>query len=109
MVAAARKNHRAVQVGAQGRNGLEHGTRVGDPHGMIGKVSKVTCWHYANPVDENPVPTATRRRSWIGTCGLGATLAALQPAICGRVFAVPGIGGGQIRDRGHQFSTISGA
>jgi len=25
-------------------------------NGIVGKVNKVTCWHYANPVDENPVP-----------------------------------------------------
>jgi predicted dehydrogenase len=44
MVAAARKNRRAVQVGAQGRNGLAAWyTCRAVRNGMIGKVSKVTC------------------------------------------------------------------
>ena len=56
MVEAARANDCMVQVGAQGRSGLPaYYTCRAVRNGMIGKVNKVDCWHYANPVDQNPV------------------------------------------------------
>ena len=57
MVAAARANKVAVQVGAQARTakGAWYTCRA-IRNGIVGKVKKVTCWHYANPVDEKPVP-----------------------------------------------------
>ena len=57
MVAAARANHKAVQVGAQARTakgGWQTCRAI--RNGIVGKVSRVSCWHYANPVDEKPVP-----------------------------------------------------
>jgi predicted dehydrogenase len=57
MIAAARKAGIASQIGSQGRSQpeayLAHRYLV---NGAIGKVSKVTCWHYASPVDKAPVP-----------------------------------------------------
>ncbi len=52
MVAAARAAKVAVQVGAQARTakGRWHTCRA-IRNGIVGKVHKVTCWHYANPVD----------------------------------------------------------
>ncbi|HYG36217.1 MAG TPA: Gfo/Idh/MocA family oxidoreductase, partial [Clostridia bacterium] len=57
MVDAARANKVAVQVGAQARTakGAWYTCRA-IRNGIVGKVHKVTCWHYANPVDEKPVP-----------------------------------------------------
>lgn len=57
MVNAARTNRVAVQVGAQARTakGGWHTCRA-IRNGIIGRVHKVTCWHYANPVDTQPVP-----------------------------------------------------
>jgi len=57
MVAAARKAGIASQIGSQGRSQpeayLAHRYLA---NGAIGKISKVTCWHYASPVDKTPVP-----------------------------------------------------
>jgi predicted dehydrogenase len=110
MVAAARKNRRAVQVGAQGRNGLAAWyTCRAIRNGMIGKVSKVTCWHYANPVDENPVPDCAPPPEldwdlWLGPLRWRPYNPRYLPGVF-RWFLESG--GGQIRDRGaHQFSTI---
>ena len=56
MVAAARANKVAVQVGAQARTakGAWYTCRA-IRNGIVGKVTRVSCWHYANPVDEQPV------------------------------------------------------
>jgi predicted dehydrogenase len=57
MVAAARANKVAVQVGAQARTakGAWHTCRA-IRNGIVGRVKKVTCWHYASPADDQPVP-----------------------------------------------------
>ena len=110
MVAAARKNRCVVQVGAQGRNGLAawHTCRA-IRNGMIGKVSKVTCWHYANPVDENPVPDGAPPPEldwdlWLGPLRWRPYNPRYLP---GTFRWLLESGGGQIRDRGaHQFSVI---
>ncbi len=110
MVAAARKNNRAVQVGAQGRTGLGawHTCRA-IRNGIVGRVSKVTCWHYANPVDENPVPDSEPPPEldwdlWLGPLRWRPYNPRYLPGVF-RWFLESG--GGQIRDRGaHQFSTV---
>jgi predicted dehydrogenase len=57
MIEAARKAKIATQIGSQGRSQPEaylmHRYLA---NGAIGKVEKVTCWHYPGPVDENPLP-----------------------------------------------------
>jgi predicted dehydrogenase len=110
MVAAARKNRRAVQVGAQGRTGLGAWyTCRAIRNGIVGKVSKVTCWHYANPVDENPIPDCAPPPEldwdlWLGPLRWRPYNPRYAPGTF-RWFLESG--GGQIRDRGaHQFSTI---
>jgi predicted dehydrogenase len=109
MVAAARRNQRAVQVGAQGRTGLGAWyTCRAIRNGIVGKVQKVTCWHYANPVGglepDSPPPPGLDWDLWLGPLPWRPFNRAYHPANF-RWFLESG--GGQIRDRGaHQFSTI---
>jgi predicted dehydrogenase len=110
MVAAARANNVAVQVGAQGRTakGAWHTCRA-IRHGIVGRVRKVTCWHYANPVDDHPLPDSDPPEGldwdlWLGPLPWRPFNKRYHP-VNFRWFLE--IGGGQIRDRGaHQFSTI---
>ena len=110
MVAAARANKVAVQVGAQARTakGGWHTCRA-IRNGIVGKVKRVTCWHYANPVDENPVPDAAPPDGldwdlWLGPLPWRPYNRRYCPANFRWLLES---GGGQIRDRGaHQFSTI---
>jgi predicted dehydrogenase len=110
MVAAARANKVAVQVGAQARTakGGWYTCRA-IRNGIVGKVHKVSCWHYANPVDERPVPDGPPPDGldwdlWVGPLPWRPYNRRYHPENF-RWFLE--IGGGQIRDRGaHQFSTI---
>jgi hypothetical protein len=57
MVDAARSNRVAVQVGAQARTAVgAWQTCRAIRNGIVGRVQQVTCWHYASPADDNPVP-----------------------------------------------------
>jgi predicted dehydrogenase len=110
MIAAARANKVAVQVGAQGRTGKGAWyTCRAIRNGIIGRVNKVECWHYANPVDDKPVPDSDPPASldwdmWLGPLPWRPYNAHYCPGVF-RWFLESG--GGQIRDRGaHQFSTI---
>ncbi len=96
MVAAARANKVAVQVGAQARTAL-------------GGWNKVTCWHYPNPVDDKPVPDSEPPEGldwdlWLGPLPWRPFNRRYHP---GTFRWLLESGGGNIRDRGaHQFSTI---
>ncbi len=110
MVAAARANKVAVQVGAQARTakGGWYTCRA-IRNGIVGKVRKVTCWHYANPVDDKPVPDSEPPEGldwdlWLGPLPWRPYNRRYRP---GNFRWFLESGGGQIRDRGaHQFSTI---
>ena len=110
MVAAARANNVAVQVGAQARTakGGWYTCRA-IRNGIVGRVRKVTCWHYANPTDDNPVPDSAPPEGldwdlWVGPLPWRPFNRRYHPANFRWVLES---GGGQIRDRGaHQFSTI---
>jgi len=110
MVTAARKNKRAVQVGAQGRTAKgAHATCTAIRNGIVGRVKKVTCWHYENPVDDHPVPDCDPPADLDWDLWLGPLYwRPYNPHYLPGVFRwLLESGGGQIRDRGaHQFSTI---
>lgn len=110
MVAAARKNGRIVQVGAQGRSGKgAYYTCRAIRNGIVGNINKVTCWHYANPVDSRPVPDCDPPPDldwdfWLGPLRWRPYNPRYLPGVFRWHMES---GGGQIRDRGaHQFSTI---
>jgi predicted dehydrogenase len=110
MIAAARANKVAVQVGAQARTakGGWYTCRA-IRNGIVGKVKKVTCWHYVNPTDDNPVPDSAPPEGldwdlWLGPLPWRPYNRRYQPANFRWLLES---GGGNIRDRGaHQFSTI---
>jgi predicted dehydrogenase len=110
MVKTARANNCMVQVGAQGRSGKPaYYTCRAIRNGMIGKVKTVDCWHYANPIDANPVPDTAPPPEldwdmWLGPLPWRP----YNQRYCHGTFRwLLESGGGQIRDRGaHQFSTI---
>lgn len=110
MVAAARANKVAVQVGAQARTskGGWYTCRA-IRNGIVGKVNKVTCWHYASPADAKPVadsppPEGLDWDMWLGPLPWRPFNRRYCPATFRWLMES---GGGQIRDRGaHQFSTV---
>ncbi len=109
MVAAARRYRRAVQVGAQGRTGLGAWyTCRAIRNGIVGRVNKVTCWHYASPSGgfdpDEPPPAELDWDLWLGPLRWRPFNRGYHPASFRWLMES---GGGQIRDRGaHQFSTI---
>ncbi len=108
MVRAAEQNKVAVQVGSQGRSHpegyLAHRYLV---NGNIGHISKVWCFHYNSPVDNNPVPDSDPPPEldwdmWLGPLRWRPYNRRYLP---GTFRWVMESGGGQIRDRGaHDMS-----
>lgn len=109
MVNAAKRYGRIVQVGSQGRSTpAAHAAAQYIRNGQIGKVQKVTCWHYENPVgkwepDTDPPPGLDWDR-WLGPC----PWVPYNPLRCHFNFRwFMEYGAGNIRDRGaHVFSNI---
>jgi predicted dehydrogenase len=71
-------------------------------NGMIGKISKVTCWHYESPADNNPIPDSAPPPEldwdlWLGPLPYRPYNARYAP---GAFRWMMESGGGQIRDRG---------
>jgi predicted dehydrogenase len=102
-VAAAQRNKVTVQVGSQGRAQREaYKAHLYIANGMLGKVSKVTCWHYASPADSNPVPDSEPPPEldwdlWLGPMRWRP----YNQRYCHGTFRwIMESGGGQIRDRG---------
>ena len=102
MVAAAQKNKIAVQVGSQGRSTPDcHAAVTYLRNGMLGKVSKVTCWHYPSPAGgeqpDSPCPPELDWDLWLGPLRWRPYNTAYYHGAF-RWFLESG--GGQIRDRG---------
>ena len=103
MVKAGNDNKVAIQVGSQGRSQPEcYKANRYIANGMIGTVSKVTCWHYPSPADNNPVPDREPPPEldwdlWLGPLPWRP----YNPRYCPGSFRwMMESGGGQIRDRG---------
>jgi predicted dehydrogenase len=103
MVAAAKRHNVAVQVGSQGRSQPEaYAAHRYIANGRLGRVRKVTCWHYASPADNNPVPdseppTELDWDMWLGPLSWRP----YNARYCHGTFRwLMESGGGQIRDRG---------
>jgi predicted dehydrogenase len=103
MVAAAKRNRVSVQVGSQGRS--EHEAYLAHRYlanGNIGKISRVDCFHYPSPSDDDPVPDCAPPPEldwdlWLGPLRWRP----YNPRYCHGVFRwLMESGGGQIRDRG---------
>lgn len=103
MIAAARKNKVAVQVGSQGRSTADayYAYRY-LVNGNIGKVHTVECWHYASPADNNPVPDSDPppHLDWDLWLGPLRWRPFNQRYLHGVFRWLMESGGGQIRDRG---------
>jgi predicted dehydrogenase len=102
MVAAAKKHKISVQVGSQGRSTADcHAAATYLRNGMIGKVTRVECWHYANPVGgdqpDGACPAELDWDLWLGPMRWRPYNSAYCPGTF-RWFLESG--GGQIRDRG---------
>lgn len=108
MIKAAHDNKIAVQVGSQGRSQpeayLAHRYLV---NGNIGHISRVECFHYPSPADDNPAPDSEPPPEldwdlWLGPLSWRP----YNRRYCHGTFRwVLESGGGQIRDRGaHVFS-----
>ncbi len=103
MVAAVKKNKVSVQIGSQGRSQpeayLAHRYLV---NGNIGHISRVDCFHYPSPEDNNPVPDSDPPPEldwdmWLGPLRWRP----FNKRYCHGVFRwLLESGGGQIRDRG---------
>jgi predicted dehydrogenase len=110
MVEAAAKHRRVVQVGSQGRSAEPaHQVCTYIRNGMLGKVSKVTCWHSLNPAGgptkTAPPPAELDWDKWLGPLSW-------RPFIPGAYHQgafrwMMESGGGVIRDRGaHVMSVV---
>lgn len=103
MMNAARDNKVAVQVGSQGRSQPEaYLAHRYLENGVIGHIDTVTCFHYASPGDDQPVPDSEPPAEldwdlWLGPMRWRP----YNKKYCHGTFRwLMESGGGQIRDRG---------
>jgi predicted dehydrogenase len=109
MVNAAKRYGRIVQIGSQGRS-QPAAWYAGNylRNGRLGKVSKVACWHYANPLgatnpDSDP-PAELDYDAWLGPLRWRPYN---RDCVHGNFRWLLESGGGQIRDRGaHVMSVV---
>lgn len=103
MIKAARDNKISVQVGSQGRS--QHEAYLAHRYlanGNIGKISRVDCFHYPSPADNDPVPDSDPPPEldwdlWLGPMRWRP----YNARYCHGTFRwIMESGGGQIRDRG---------
>lgn len=109
MVTAAERYGRVIQVGSQGRSQdpAYHACKY-IRNGQIGKVNRVECWHYENPIgdwtpDASP-PSGLDYEAWIGPA---RQIPYNATRTHGRFRWMLDFGGGQIRDRGAHVMSIA--
>lgn len=109
MVNAAERYARVVQVGSQGRS--QPAAWMANNYvkaGKLGRVRKVTCWHYASPdgdwTPDSPVPPALDFEMWVGPA---RWLPYNARRTHGSFRWLIDFGGGQIRDRGAHVMSIA--
>jgi len=109
MVNAARRYARVVQVGSQGRStdAAYHACRY-IRNGNLGKVSRVTCWHYENPVgDWTPNTTPPPELDWDLWLGPARWMPYNPNKVHFNFRWLLDFGGGQIRDRGAHVMSVA--
>ncbi|MFB3788608.1 MAG: Gfo/Idh/MocA family protein [bacterium] len=109
MLAAARRYARVVQVGSQGRStdAAYHACRY-IRNSNLGKVSKVTCWHYENPVgDWTPNATPPPELDWDLWLGPARWMPYNPNKVHFNFRWLLDFGGGQIRDRGAHVMSVA--
>jgi len=111
MVRATNRYGRVVQIGSQGRSTpAAHAACTYIRNGQLGRVHRVECWHYENPVGGDPLkngepPPELDWDLWLGP----ARWVPYNPERVHFNFRwLLDFGGGQIRDRGaHVLSVVS--
>jgi len=103
MIKAVNENKVVVQIGSQGRSQREcYYAHRYIANGNIGRVTRVTCWHYESPADTQPVPDSEPPPEldwdlWLGPLPWRPYNRRYVP---GSFRWMMESGGGQIRDRG---------
>ncbi len=109
MVNAAKRYSRVVQVGSQGRstNAAYHACRY-IKNGNLGKISKVACWHYENPVgDWTPDSEPPANLDWDLWLGPARWMPYNPKKVHFNFRWLLDFGGGQIRDRGAHVMSVA--
>jgi predicted dehydrogenase len=109
MVNAAERYARVVQVGSQGRS--QPAAWMANNYvkaGKLGRVRKVTCWHYASPdgdwTPDSAIPPSLDFEMWVGPA---RWLPYNARRTHGNFRWMIDFGGGQIRDRGAHVMSIA--
>jgi len=109
MVRAAERYGRVVQVGSQGRSqpaAWEAANYI--RAGRIGRVRKVTCWHYASPegdwTPDSEPPPELDYEMWLGPA---RSMPYNKRRTHGAFRWLIDFGGGQIRDRGAHVMSLA--
>ena len=109
MVTAAERYGRVVQIGSQGRSQTAAWQAANYVRGgRLGKVSKVTCWHYASPegdwTPDGEPPPGMDYDMWVGPA---RWVSYNSKRTHGSFRWMIDFGGGQIRDRGAHVMSIA--
>jgi len=109
MVQAAERCGRIVQVGSQGRStDAAYRGCAYIRNGAIGRVTKVNCWHYANPVGATqPDSDPPKDLDWDLWLGPARWIPYNQDCCHGNFRWLLDFGGGQIRDRGAHVMSVA--
>jgi predicted dehydrogenase len=109
MVAAADRYARVVQIGSQGRSQTAAWQAANYIRGgRLGRVSRVTCWHYASPegdwTPDGEPPSGMDYDMWVGPA---RWIPYNSRRTHGSFRWMIDFGGGQIRDRGAHVMSIA--